>query len=405
MRIRIFYLAIAILFVIAFAQNICALGITPGRAVFDYAPGRQEDVSFKVINNEHKDMIVLIYVEGELSQNIALYQKMVEFKADEEEKELKYTFNLPMSLERPGTYKTRIMAMEVPEKSETGTFVGATPAVTTELYIKVPYPGKYLEMDLDIKESDVNETTRFIVSTFNSGEEKIAGAYAIINILNKTNDIVATLRSDTAGIDLKQRKDFIVEWKANALPGSYVARATVIYDEKTDSIEKLFDIGTVKIELVDIIVENFKLGGIAKFTIIADNKWDTEIKDVYSKILIFNSLNETIADSKSATMDFPAFKRTTMFAFWDTGVGNIQEGDYKGRITIYYSNKTIDREINAKVRAEELKVEVVGLTAKVVGTGGVGSSTFWLIVIVIVLALMNLAWFIYFKNKRHHKKK
>jgi len=400
--IRIFYLAIAVLFVIALAQNIYALGITPGRAVFDYAPGRQEDVVFKVINNEHKDMNVLIYVEGELNQSITLYQTMIEFTADEEEKEFKYTFNLPTSLEQPGMHQTRIIAREVPKKVEQGTFVGATVAVATELYIKVPYPGKYLELRMDIQESDINETTKFVVSASNFGEQKIARAYAIIDILSKTNELISSVKTETFEISPKERKDLVAEWEANAYPGSYVARATVIYDEKTDSIEKTFSVGTLRIDLIDVVVEDFRLGGIAKFTIVAENKWNSEIKDVYSRVLIYDAANKTIADSRSASIDFLALEKTTMFAFWDTA--GIDEGDYDGRIILYYANKTAEKEIRARVRTEELKVEVVGLTAKVIGSKSSGNSAFWLIALVITLILINAAWFIYFRNK-HHKKK
>jgi len=389
--------------IISLAPSVLALGITPGRAVYDFSSGRQEDVKFKVINNEHKDMSVLIYVEGELNQSITLYEKIVEFKASESEKEFKYTFKLPGTLENPGIHQARIIAMEVPEKAESGTFVGATVAVATELYIKVPYPGKYLELKMDVSESDVNGTTKFVVAASNFGEQRIARAYAIIDILSKTNEKIASIKTETLEIDPQQRKDLVAEWKANVEAGSYIARATVIYDEQTGSIEKIFNVGTLRIDLIDVVVDDFRLGGIAKFTIVAENKWNSEIKDVYSRVFIYDAANKTIADSKSASIDFPALSKTTMFAFWDTA--GVDEGDYDGKIAIYYSGKTLEKEIRAKVRAEELNVEIVGLTARVVGSKGSGSSSnFWLIALVITLILINASWFLYFKNKVKSKK-
>ena len=399
---RMIYLAIAVILAIAFIQNVSALGITPGRAVFDYSPGRQEDVNFKIINNEQKDMKVQIYVEGELNQTVTLYQKIVEFKSDELEKEFKYTFNLPEILEGPGIHQVRIIAMEIPEKVEQGTFIGATVAVATELYIKVPYPGKYLDLKLDIQESDVNDTTKFVVAASNFGDQKVARAYAIIDVLSKTNEKIASIKTDTVEIDVKQRKDFAAEWKADVGPGAYLAKVTVIYDDKIGTVEKVFNVGTLRIDLVDVVVDDFRLGGIAKFTIVGENRWNSEIKEVYSRVLIYDAANKTIADSKSASVDFPALEKTTMFAFWDTA--GIDEGDYDGKIVLYYANKTTDREIRAKVRAEELNVEIVGLTANVVGPKGSGNSNFWLIAIVITLILINIAWFLYFKNKIKRKK-
>ena len=399
---KTFYLVIAIIFLIAFAQDVLALGITPGRAVYDYAPGRQEDVAFKVINNEHKNMKILLYVEGELNQSITLYNTVLEFTSSEEEKDLKYTFKLPESLEEPRMHVTRIIAREIPEKTDEGTFVGATVAVASELYIKVPYYGKYLELKMTIRESDVNGTTIFDVSASNFGEQNIARAYAIIDILGKTNEIIDTVKTETFAIDTKQRKDLIAEWKANVNPGTYVAKATIIYDEKIDTIEKTFTVGTERIDLVDVVVEDFRLGGIAKFTIVGENKWNSEIKDVYSRVVIYDSADRTIADSRSASVDFPALKRTTMFAFWDTA--GIDVGRYEGKIFLYYSNKSIDKEIKVNVQTDQLDVEVVGLTAKVVGNRSSDNTTFWLIAIVVILILINAAWFLYFKNRLNRKK-
>jgi len=396
-------LAVALFLSLFILQEVHALGITPGRAVFDFLPGRKETVDFKVINNEHKDMGVVIYVEGELNQSVTLHQKMIKFKATDQEKDFKYSFKLPDSLDKPGVHVARIIAMEIPEDAESGTFVGATVAVATELYIQVPYPGKYIEARMDIQESDVNGTTKFIVVSSNLGEQKIARAYALIDVLSKTNEKLATIKTSTFEIASKRRVDLVGEWKANVEAGTYLARATIIYDEKTAEIEKSFNIGSLRIDLIDVVVEDFRLGGIAKFTLVAESKWNADIPGVYSNVIVYDAAGKTIADSKSASVDFPALSRQTMFAYWDTA--GVDEGDYDGKIVLNYADKMTDRAIRVKVRESEMQVEIVGLTAKVVGAGSSNKSNFWLIALIVMLVLINVSWFVYFRNRMKRREK
>ena len=57
--------------------NVQAIGISPGRTTLDFRPGYEEDVEFTILNNEHKDMNVMLYVkEGEYSDLIKLYDNM-----------------------------------------------------------------------------------------------------------------------------------------------------------------------------------------------------------------------------------------------------------------------------------------------------------------------------------------
>jgi hypothetical protein len=328
---------------------------------------------------------------------------MVKFKSTDQEKDLKYSFKLPDYLDKPGTHIARIIAMEIPEDAESGTFVGATVAVATELYVQVPYPGKYIEARMDIRESDVNETTKFVVVASNLGEQKIARAYVLIDILSKTNEKIATIKTDTFEIASKRRVDFVGEWKADVDAGTYLARATIIYDEKIAEVEKSFNIGSLRIDLVDVVVEDFRLGGIAKFTLVAESKWNADIPGVYSNVIVYDSAGKTIADSKSASVDFPALSRQTMFAYWDTA--GIDEGDYDGKIILNYADKTTDRAIRVKVRESEMQVEIVGLTAKVVGTGSSNKSNFWLIALIVMLVLINVSWFVYFRNRMKRREK
>ena len=56
----------------------------------DYVPGLEKEILFYIFNNEHKNMQVLIRVEGELNDSITLYDTLVDFLPSEESKKFKY---------------------------------------------------------------------------------------------------------------------------------------------------------------------------------------------------------------------------------------------------------------------------------------------------------------------------
>jgi hypothetical protein len=399
----LFVLVIIVLLSLLFIQGVYALGITPGRAVFDFSPGREAQVAFKIINNEHKEMKVAIEVYGELNGSVKLEKKIFYFKASDYEKETAYTFKLPNTLNGSGIHEARIVAMEIPSGEESGTLVSATVAVATQLYVQVPYPGKYLESRIDIQESEVNETTKFFIGLSNFGSQKIGKVYIQLEVLDDNGRIISELISDTKEIANNKRKDFVISWKANVEAGKYIARAKIIYDDNIASIEKKFSVGSARIDILNVLVQDFRLGGIAKFILTAQSRWASPINDVYANLLLYSEGGTALADSRSANVNFPPLSKEILLAYWDT-VG-VEQGDYNGKIILSYLNNTDDRSIMARVRTDRLEVEVVGLTANVVGVGASNKSNFLLILLIVVLLLVNLAWFLYFKRKVHKKQK
>ena len=53
-----------------------SLGITPGRTTIDFTPNADREFNFKVINNEYRDVSVMLLVQGELEDTITLHQYM-----------------------------------------------------------------------------------------------------------------------------------------------------------------------------------------------------------------------------------------------------------------------------------------------------------------------------------------
>ncbi|MCD6590687.1 MAG: hypothetical protein J7K72_01810, partial [Candidatus Aenigmarchaeota archaeon] len=380
--------------------NVSAIGVTPARKTLQFEPGLEQTVTFKILNNEHKDFTAYVYAEGDLKEYVTAEKNIIEFKESDDSKPFTYHIKLPEKIEKPGEHWAKIVVMEMqPKREGEGQVVMATTAVIHQLLVKVPYPGKYAEVQLSIDESEPGEITTFYVKIFNVGDEKIFKAKATVDILGPTNEKIATVESDEISVDSKKRGDLVIPWKADVNPGMYHAVVTVNYDGKIASVEKNFGVGALRIEVLDVKVKNFVLGGIAKFEINVQNKWNQKVSDVYAEMEITNQNGDRVASIKSASVDIDPLQRATLYAYWDTE--GVDKGTYDAKLILHYAGKKTEKLLKTYVSIDSIKTEVVGITARVLtARGGGGPGTDILVPAVVILIMINLVWLFYFMRRK-----
>lgn len=391
-----------ILSLLLITQTISPIGITPGRTTLNFEPGLQKEIPFSVINTENKDMSVVFTVSGELSESITLTQAFTEFSNLENSKSFNYIVNLPLKFDKPGVHEAEIVALELPKDiKETGAFVGATVAVVTQLTVHVPYPDKYLEGEVNVIESGEGANTIFLIPVINRGKLDIGNARAVIDIYTPLNEKIASIESESVSIKSLEKAEIIVDWPADANPGKYLAVVTVIYDNEILELEKEFNIGELGLEIKEIIVKDFELGGIAKFEALVENKWSNDLKDVFLNILVYNDGGETMADFKSPTYDMNALSKAELVAYWDT-VG-VKKGTYDGKLILRYGEKSIEKNIALKVT--DFDIEIFGVTGRVtVKRGGAFNMNNLLWILLGFLIVANIIWFVVVKRLLKKKK-
>jgi hypothetical protein len=380
---------------------ISAIGITPGRTTLNFEPGIHSEVSFSVINSEHKDMNVVFVVKGNLGEYITLKQSYAEFSSGEESKSFTYLVDLPSKFDKPGLYEGEITALELPKNmEEQGTFVGATVGVITQLHVYVPYPNKYVEAEVNVIND--NGKTLFLIPSINRGKLDIGNIKAAIDIYTSLNEKVATIETNSDSLLSLERKELVAEWDANVNPGKYLAIASIIYDNEVVKVEKQFEVGQKLIDILEVSVKNFQLGEIAKFNALVESKWSDELKDVYLNILVYNNEGEIMADFKSPNYDINPLSKEEMVAYWDT-VG-VHQGTYDGKLILKYGESSVERSIQLKISDNE--IEITGVTGKVI-VKGKSSGLKWeniLIILVIILVIANIVWFVLIKKLLKKKK-
>ena len=371
-----------------------AIGITPGRTTIDFEPGLEKEIYFSVLNNEHKNMQVVFLLQGELNTSITLFDSSVEFMPSEESKQFRYKVKLPDRLE-PGLHAGEIVAFEIPKSSAGGTYVGAAMAVVSQLYVYSACPGKCIDTSLNVLDAEQNSTATFIVPIINRGKVGIGEARAIIDIYTSLNERVDTIETDAWPIDAGARTELSAKWDVNVNAGNYLAKVTVFYDGESKSFEKEFGIGKNVLTIESILVHDFTLGEIAKLQILIENRWSQELKGVFANLLVYNKDSQVMADVKSAADDIPALSRKELVAYWDT-VG-VEEGIYEGKLMVKYGKKSADRNLVLKISENSLDISGVGYAIRPRGGKGIELSTI-LFVIVIILLVVNLAWFVFFRR-------
>lgn len=394
------FIIIFVLLILIVMQNIIGLGITPGRSNLDFSPGIEREFSFNVVNTEHKKMNVAMIVEGDISSYIIIDNKVNSFSSEEESKSFKYKVKLPNTLS-PGVHKADIIVQELADDiKDNGMVIKATVSVVTQLYVYVPYPGKYIDVSMDIIKDQKSNVMNFYIPVISRGEEKIDNIKATIEIYMGL-DKITSFSTTRVSLGKGERSELSGNWNPESPEGNYLAVAEINYDGQKIKINKTFSIGNESIELLSIGANDFKLGDVAKIKILVQNKLSLDVKDANAFLRIFDSSMEKVADLKSDNYEVPSKSNKEIVIYWDTE--KILKGRYSSELKVNYDKKFLLK--NFKVDVSDNSILFTGVGFAVADLTGRKTSVMTFVYIIIgILSLINIAWIVYyFRNKAKKK--
>lgn len=394
-------LTLILLIIMLSISSINALGITPGRTTLDYEPGLEKEIVFSILNSEEKPLKIQFSIEGELKDYITLSNTSAEFSALDYSKDFRYKIKLPESIAKnPGLHTAEIVALEIPGENSQGTYVGATVAVVSQLHVYVPCPGKCIDADLNAQETDLQGITTLIVPIINRGQQKIDEAKAKIEIYTLSGEKLDEIETSGASIEPGKRTELAAKWKPVS-EGEYLGKVKVFYDGELMEFEKKFTVGEEVLNIERIWVNEFTLGEIAKLRILVENKWNKDLNNVFSNLIVYDNRNAEMANVKSASENIPSLTKKELIAYWDTA--GVEEGEYNGKLIVMAEEKSTDKNLLLNVRKDSLDISGVGFAINPEGGEGTSLTTI-LIILIILLILGNLSWFVFFKRMRSKKK-
>ena len=395
-------LGIILAVMLSLPSGVHALGITPGMKTIDFTPNLKQTFDFTILNNEHKKFDAVVSLDGKLRDYVKLDKEIIHFDENMDSYTYRYSVEFPKEVGSPGENIIRIIVTERLPESENvdGSVVIATTAVAYQLKVKVPYPGKFAKTDLRVGESGSGGTTVFYVKAYNLGKQDINRAYASIDILGPTNEKIITLESEGKPIKSKTTEEFIVPWTADVNPGMYHAVVTLRYDDKIARAERNFGVGNLKVDVRSITVKDYRLGGVARFSIDIESKWNERISGVYAEMTVLDSNDDVIASFKSASEDIGPMGRATLQAYWDTE--GVDRGTYRAVLKLHYSGQVTERELEVTVNFDSIDTRIPGLAGAVVrvGSGGVTAIDPSIVLLIFALVGINAGWFLYFRKRK-----
>ncbi|MBS3109421.1 hypothetical protein J4227_02735 [Candidatus Woesearchaeota archaeon] len=381
---------------VSLASAANAFAISPGRTTVNFEPGIIKAVKVKVINSEAADVNLVVFVNGPLAKYVTLSAERIQMKKSDREFEFTYTYNLPQSLP-PGLNDAEITVREVSGVETGKTTVSALVAVVSQLHVLVPYPGKYVQMEFMVK--DQGDKVKFYLPLRNLGTEKIESVASTIIIYAPDGSEVKRIIGSPVSLFSKQNVELQLDWEVETGPGQYRAVAVVEYDGNSTMAEKEFLVGDFFLSPVDISVNSFTLGEIAKFDVLLENIGNSRIDDASARIQFFDLDGRKVADVSSTPYSIEPREKKALPAYWET-VG-ILEGNYAGTLVMRYGSKTSEKQIRVIVEKDAIRAEIIGITALAIAAPESGSSKFSPIYILIgVLVIGNALWaWMYLKKK------
>ncbi len=380
-------------FIFLFSFSAYSLGIGPSGQIsmpdVNFQPNLRIERDIFVKNSEYSYFPVEMEIGGDLAEygELSEYEFMLAPKGEPGDgRSLKFTMTLPEEFE-PGSHIVAIRATQVLEGEFEGggTAVGAKVRVAVGFYVHVPYPGKYLETDMEIENAEVNETIVFIISAINRGNETIENAQGTIQIYDSNGNLVVSLKTDKKSIEPGEPVELRAEWLAfNINPGEYGAVVLIDYDGFTTTIHKDFRIGSPTAKILGVTAEPIANGTVGTIKTTVMSYWNSEIKDAY--VIITAKKGGYSGVSQSPSLTLKPWEEIEITNYWDTSEA-LGPGEYQGIATLYYLNKTDIKEFTLEVTERQFVLP----------------DLMWIVVVILIIIFAVLILFTLRKRRKRFK--
>jgi hypothetical protein len=378
---------IFLLILILFAENVYALGVSPAIKEFNFEPGLEKILSYNVLE-DNPNMELELYTSGDLAQYVSLDKESLVGRSS-----FTATLKLPDSIEKPGTH---IILIGVKQKIDPELIkgnIGTAIIIQVPIYIYVPFPGRYIELDLRGHDVNVGEPVNFELDVISKGTESF-NINPIIEIYSGSQKI-KSLNFQNRLLQSQQVLGLQKQMDTTGLnPGNYKATASVDYGIIVkDEVD--FRIGSLNIDITNY--SNFiPIGKLQPFNIEIQSGWNNNIDGVFADVQILNN-SQILSSFKTTSTSLTAWEKKIITGYVDTS--NFQKGTYDANITLTYYG-TDERGSTGKIVKVEFYEKPSMLIWFIIGGTGI-------LIILVFGAIMLIKKIRSIKNgtfKRSHKK-
>lgn len=371
---RVLPLPVYISFLILVSLSAYAVSITPGKVTIDFQPNAQFSFDFTVSRSE---LINVFVDEGDLQGCM----KLIDSQPNGSGRTVTVIITLPDRLEKPGENRGHISAREI---NLNPSAISALAEIRAPIVVKVPYPGYYAEMTFEPENVNEGEPEDFKLTVINLGTNQLERVYAVIDVYDD-NSKLKSVTTDTRTMASNTQEIFETRMSTTGMkPGPYKAVATLYYDGgNTLTKEASFNIGTRYVQ-INGHSQEVEQGGIKKFDFEVESMWNSEIENVYGKI-IFGG-----AEVQTAGYPLLPWEKKNLSGYIDTS--NHPYGEHDVRLEVYYEGETTVKNSRFQIIPpieEATPPETEQPTGELVIRF---TTTTILISIIVLLVIIDLAW-------------
>ena len=316
-------------------NNISSMAITPAKVEFDFEPNFETQISYKA-DAGNPQIELEIFTQGDLSEYITLDKTRLVGGG-----EFTLALKLPSSFEIPGPHETYVGIREIynPE-IRGGGMVGTTVIIFSRFIVNVPYPGKWIDVNLQAHDVNVNEPVNFILNVKSQGDQEVS-VKPRIEIYSISDEYIQTLSFNEYSIASQESLDFTKSFDTTKLnAGTYKAVAVVDYDGKNATDNESFRIGELVINVINYTQEII-IDKIQAFNIGVESGWNDEIDGAYADVSILDTNYQILTQFKTSSTSLIPWENRTITGYFDTS--NFTAGNYSANITLIYYGKDVGK--------------------------------------------------------------
>ena len=361
--------ALALIAVFAFVRPALGIGIShdgiPRPIV--YVPGDTYTFPFSVSDYGYD---ATLSVDGDWAQ----YATMSEITMPRPGvKEFSVTIDPPDSPDTPGIHIVYVGAME---KKPPGAGVGAIAKVQKAIMFKVLFPHKALSAQLVASDANVGEASLMQVSVTSETLQTLRAVRALVEVQDLSGNTVGSAQTEMVSLQLGETRVLTAPFStADLRPATYVALATVTYDENVTSAEDSFRVGTLQVAILNV-TKNITAGAIAPFSIEIESGWNDPIASLYGELFLLGA-----QAMKTPTLDTLApFGKASLSGYVDATA--LEPGGYNATIVVHFGENSTAANSNLEVLAPSKPAAAVGISIATV------FGAFSVVVIVILAYLL-----------------
>lgn len=321
-----------IILTISLGQTTQGILLSPPLYELEFKPNLEQDCGFAVKNTASTPLDFWIQVTGDLNESIKPGEAAMNINP-EIWHNVPCTIKLPEDIP-PGLHENKVVIMEGSKKANT---VGAVAGVGLLIYIRKPYPGKYLDAGLQVSDTPINTPVEIKLTLTSRGSETINSAKTTFYIYTPTGKLLATLPGENIQIPPSATREITTTWQ-HSEAGTYKAVAEIEYDGNKIKPEKEFRLGDLVVTIINVTADDTTIGTIAKVKVKIQSFWNSNIDKAYTSLEVKDEKGITLTRSDSPSVTLTPWDAREMLLYFDTE--GMQPGKYSLITTLYYADKS-----------------------------------------------------------------